>query len=783
MASVASGQSPHSGYDLHSSNSEDAESWQFIEDLASNPSFYSPETGSLQSYAVIGPNPSHQHTTQSQHQQQPLSSPPAVSPLLLNENIPNYSSASFPEHTTISHGFADASIVSTAGGNTHIMAQSDMASFMDAGNMLFTDQQIGLTAQEMSNFSPFDTFNPGTSMPVMDQMNLPGETVPGENILDLGLAQNFQTSNPPPWNPTGSRVEDGSNFIMDNFQMAPPPQPQPSPSLDGSSSLGRSPSVPKSPASIVTSGGSSSESKSSIRKTTKSKITKNRKRPEVSPTAVEAVNRFVVVTPTTISAHAGKPNPFECFEAMRATQRGRKGPLAEKDKEFALQVRRKGACFCCHARKVKCDTNRPCKNCKKLTAQVPGIVCWQFPDFLPVLFPEFVRGHFRKSEMERFVGENIEGWTIAGTERPVMVELSSGKHFSATLKVKGKFFTARTPDVLQHWHVNVRGNEMDVQSMGSVPIGINAEGGMRDTLKKSLKEYMSAIISEPYYAEQTTDSFRHTLLPQRLLRIIHGFNQSAEAPVVRKALGIYAMHYVLSRHLTITDASLSGLQHTGLVPRNVPWVTPRVLNRQIKSVVDELLLREMQLIFEMLGKLLKPKTRREWAPCLAAFLVLCLFMEEVETAADRFVISQNEINLRNHAQREYKRGFALGINREVEKLPFRQVAYQFHQIYQTHLKDGATGLGQNGGKAFNPLVDDSAMEELDGPAVEMVMRLREVITGESWAELDFLSMDPLLPNEEDHPYPRDVAYNYTGRLVSKFLLSFQNENYILDGNI
>jgi hypothetical protein len=36
----------------------------------------------------------------------------------------------------------------------------------------------------------------------------------------------------------------------------------------------------------------------------------------------------------------------------------------------------------------------------------------------------------------------------------------------------------------------------------------------------------------------------------------------------------------------------------------------------------------------------------------------------------------------------------------------------------------------------------------------------------------------ILPNQESHPYPRDIAYNYTGRLVAKFLLSFTDEKYI-----
>jgi len=41
-------------------------------------------------------------------------------------------------------------------------------------------------------------------------------------------------------------------------------------------------------------------------------------------------------------------------------------------------------------------------------------------------------------------------------------------------------------------------------------------------------------------------------------------------------------------------------------------------------------------------------------------------------------------------------------------------------------------------------------------------------------------MDPMLPNHEEHSYPRDVAMDYTGRLVAKFLLSFTDEKYIFD---
>lgn len=46
------------------------------------------------------------------------------------------------------------------------------------------------------------------------------------------------------------------------------------------------------------------------------------------------------------------------------------------------------------------------------------------------------------------------------------------------------------------------------------------------------------------------------------------------------------------------------------------------------------------------------------------------------------------------------------------------------------------------------------------------------------SELDWLSCDPILPSGDDHPYPMNVEENYVGRLVAKFLLSFDRPGYI-----
>ncbi|KAK3295626.1 uncharacterized protein B0H64DRAFT_323454 [Chaetomium fimeti] len=510
-----------------------------------------------------------------------------------------------------------------------------------------------------------------------------------------------------------------------------------------------------------------------------------------SAASASAASKFLIVTPSSITLNtATQPNlnPFDCVDALARgpTQRGRKGPLATDTKQSALVVRRMGACFSCHARKVRCDKERPCRNCVRLAGSVPQVVCWQFGDFTSILFPGFIRGHLKREEVVRFVEGNVECFSVGGVEVPCTVALVSGVGFGrkSVLEVRAKFFTARSPDVLQHWHMQMGRNGMDLASRGAAPIGLEmprGEGGkeggdgQKGELKRKLREYIQALVDEPRFAELVTPAPQHTELPRKVLRIVHDYAHRCDVPMVRRALSIYAMHFVMTRHLCLTQENIVDLQSTGLVPQGVPWVTPRVLNRQIKAVVDEMLCREMQLLFENFSKSLKPKLRREWAPCLASFLVLCLFMESVEMAADMFVISDNEINLRSHYAPAWQRSFVLGVNREIENMPFKQFAFQFHQIYQTHSRDAAA-------RSFNPLIDDACFElgELDREAGDMVRELRRFID-DDWSELDYLTADPILPNIEDHPYPRNVAYNYTGRLVAKFLLSFTDEKYIFDG--
>ncbi|TDZ61610.1 hypothetical protein CTRI78_v004228 [Colletotrichum trifolii] len=551
---------------------------------------------------------------------------------------------------------------------------------------------------------------------------------PQEREIDINLAfsQTLRSHlHQEPWNTANLKVDDnGSTFLLDGLLSSP----QTSASTSPDHSHVTSPDL-----KYETAKASSSASSSvSTRKVMNGKVGKKK-------ATFEPASRFVIVTPDSITARGGRTNLYECFENMRTNPRGRKGPLGNATKQSALQV--------------------------------PQVICWQFSDFLTVLFPEFMRSHFRKDQMSRFMQENVDLESMDELD-PRQLDLSSG--LASVLSVTARFFQPKTSDVQQHYHLQVGRDRIDLQARSTAPMVLELNTtAQRDALRKKAREYIAAVFSEPWFAQRVTESIRHTELPKKILAIVQSFANKTDSTMVKKALAIYSAHFIMTRHLCITRSSVMSLQDSGLVPAEGPWVTPRVLNRQIKAVIDDLLARDMSLLFESFSKSLKPKSRREWAPCLAAFLVLCLFMEAVETAADTFVVALKEISLRTHTAPEYKRQDALNINKEMENLPFKQFAYQFHQVYQTHSRDSSM-------KPFNPLMDNAwvQQDDIDGPAADLVVQLRDLLQLNSGTELDVLATDPILDNDEEHPFPRDVAVNYTGRMVAKFLLSFEDEKYI-----
>jgi hypothetical protein len=83
--------------------------------------------------------------------------------------------------------------------------------------------------------------------------------------------------------------------------------------------------------------------------------------------------------------------------------------------------------------------------------------------------------------------------------------------------------------------------------------------------------------------------------------------------------------------------AVSNLQHQSEIPP-LPSLSARVLNRQIKGVMNILLEDLTKEVLQELDWQLRQKETETWMICLCTFLVLYMCAEEIQVAVDAFVI-------------------------------------------------------------------------------------------------------------------------------------------------
>lgn len=770
--------------------------------------FPSPSTASQGSYVVVG------HTGGHQQPQQQMRSFTTPSPILSHDNMGDFhDDAAAAASYSPAAGAAAAGPVPTADMTETGPFIFDLPDFPAVEmpqqppppqQLSFLDRPIREGHGEVEAVSRWltgDTFD-HLNVRLLESHPEPEPMLP-EPILskfefgDFGWdGQYWPLYEETPWDPVGPPTV----FENRDFSTFGPDRTPPSECSPGSIRPGHEkPHAPEPPAAIHAIPKTSSPRVHKPRRKKKNKTPPRFKSPDRKPVE-DGVFTFCNQTPDTF----GKASFGEVEQLLdRSSQKGRKGALSDEVRASALNVRKQGACFCCHIRKVKCDEQRPCKNCVKLCTQVPDAACWKFSEFTTILFPAFLREHFETTEMSQFVTDNIASFTINGADTPCTVTLSSGDCFVTKLTVKAKFFTPLTPtsDIIEHRASIVTNTHKGVETERYIcaPIGLDVTGfdtgnPLRAELKRKVLAYMEGLAGEEHYAGQLNDITVTTKVPTQVLQLVQRYAQQApegDAAMVRRALGILALEHVMVKHLTLTPQSVAQVRRLcpqlhGFAGR---YVTSRLLGRQIKQVVDECLRDLVPMLFDDFLKRLKSKSRKEWAPCVAAFLVFCILMEVVEVAGDDFTAAEQDMELRNYQPATFTRALALEANRHIENMPFKQFAYQFHQIYQTHAQDASA-------KSFNPLDARTDLWDLEPAALEFVRGLREGIDGNFpfvsriWrgdlslqiaeGELDWLAFDPLLPSSkgEDHPWPRDVGGPYKGRLVATFLLSFKDKYYL-----
>ncbi|KAG0645366.1 hypothetical protein D0Z07_8857 [Hyphodiscus hymeniophilus] len=455
----------------------------------------------------------------------------------------------------------------------------------------------------------------------------------------------------------------------------------------------------------------------------------------------------------------------------------RKGKLPKETKEKAARVRKVKACWTCWKLKVPCSEGEVCERCltycSRKSVQSPSAdqLCSRagFADFENTFFPDYLHSHLDKREIKTLIDEHSEGFVGDSIE----VEVSTGSVF-IPMKLEIHFFKPKhwwDSELLRQHHLTVETKEQksELRFQYSAPVGLMALS--ISDLKKTLRDHVEQMVSNPQYPAQTTAGDASNV-PLLILEEVRQYCATTQSSLVRSALMLHAIQHFMSSLVTFTPNSAAYVYQRSTdfnVPPE-PYLSSRLLNRQLKFVMHRLHREIVCEVLEGLEKSMRSRTKDAWGPSFAAILVLCLSIEGLQTAADTFVVCDKIEKIREGLTSVYRREQSRAACENVEGYPYEKCTKLFHDIFKTR-KEGNGGSRDGGLNPFRS-VQCRLDTELDPLTDIMVRSIYGWACDSQDGSLQELSQRSALLSYGYEVDPKDIKINNTGRLAARFLVSF-----------
>ncbi|KAL3428254.1 fungal Zn binuclear cluster domain containing protein [Phlyctema vagabunda] len=452
------------------------------------------------------------------------------------------------------------------------------------------------------------------------------------------------------------------------------------------------------------------------------------------------------------------------------SQGKRSGKLAPETAKKAKRIREIRSCWRCWNLKVPCSEGEHCKACLKrysLPSPTKDQLCCRtgFDEYELAFFPDFLNSHYKRTQIENLVTEHTSGFL----DVVIDVHISTGESFRP-MTVRANLFQPLGAKLLFHDYLRTENDDVETQMIRrySAPIGLL--GVDTAALKKTCLCHIEEMVANPLYAAQATAGDA-TQVPKKILETVQRYSNAKDLPLVRKVLMLHAINYFISHVVTFSKESASEVLETAgayaYCSPSEPYLSSRLLNRQVKYGMHKLHRELTREVLEGLEKSMRTKSRDSWGPSLCVLLVLALCIENTQIAADTFVVC--DLDNDDDAPSGYNRGHSFNACVALEEYPFQQCTRLFHDIYRSH-KEGTRAKDS----AFNPFKADCEVDVRAGWDREtnmMVLEMRELIYA-CEMELEYLSQRPAFITQDTQIPPDLIRLNNTGRLVSQFLLSF-----------
>lgn len=228
--------------------------------------------------------------------------------------------------------------------------------------------------------------------------------------------------------------------------------------------------------------------------------------------------------------------------------------------------------------------------------------------------------------------------------------------------------------------------------------------------------------------------------------------------LLNKAMTLYAGNRFMKSCIQFTKESfpvIMGSLKSSPIPAPDSRTVSSLLNRQLKATVSEIINRVTGELFDDLQKELQKelhhKTRSLWATSFCVIVILCICIEEIQSAAQGVVLHSRE----NPSKDELDEEVAILVCRELDNFPFAHICELFHAIYKSQkIQDQNTGRGKRKRKSdtagFNPLrgemIESDESDGLDRETIEFIRDIRVIIkdlSGSLFPRVDISTKDVL----------------------------------------
>ncbi|TVY55292.1 hypothetical protein LCER1_G004398 [Lachnellula cervina] len=451
-------------------------------------------------------------------------------------------------------------------------------------------------------------------------------------------------------------------------------------------------------------------------------------------------------------------------------QRGgcRKGKLDPEAAEKARKIRRITACWNCWIQKVPCSVGKPCDRCRKQFSPSANNICCRshFKEYEPALFPEYLHSHFKKRKIEILVNEHTSGFSDTVLE----IDIATGECFKP-MRLSANVFKPKTWELLSQHRLAIEQEEQNSPLVLQISAPVGLLGLSTSDLKDKCKEHVAEMIANPEYVEQVTAGC-NSQIPYSILAAATQFSKYKDVPLVHNVLMLHAINYFMKTLITFSDESARSVYQT-LQPFGgalEPYLSSRLLSRQIKYAMHKLSREITVEVLEGLERSMRTRTKDSWPVSFCAFLVLCLCMEGLQIACDIYVVCDIEKCQKDGSNSAYNRFQSYQASTKIDENPFSQCQRLFHDIYRSH-KESNRGAREAG---FNPLRNLANNDRSTGlePAADVMVKSIYQMICQSYPEIMDLSERPPLINNGYLFDPESIKTNGTGRLVAKFLRSF-----------